>query len=50
MGAIAQIQRELEEHGRLSGACLYALYRKVVPLLRPALVFSWLWVLLLAFS
>jgi iron(III) transport system permease protein len=49
-GAITQIHRELEEAGRVSGAsAVRVIFRVTVPLLRPALFFSWLWVLLLAF-
>lgn len=49
-GAVAQIHRELEEAGRLSGAsAVRVIWKVTVPLLRPALAFSWLWVLLLAF-
>lgn len=49
-GAMVQIHRELEEAGRISGASSVRVIRKVtVPLLRPALLFSWLWVLLLAY-
>lgn len=49
-GAIMQIHRELEEAGRVSGASAVRVILKVtVPLLKPALLFSWLWVMLLAF-
>ena len=49
-GAITQIHRELEEAGRISGASSVRVILKVtVPLLKPALLFSWLWVMLLAF-
>lgn len=49
-GAMAQIHRELEEAGRVSGAsATRVILRVTVPLLKPALFFSWLWVLLLTF-
>lgn len=49
-GAMAQIHRELEEAGRISGATPLRVILKVTgPLLKPALYFSWLWVMLLAF-
>jgi iron(III) transport system permease protein len=49
-GAMAQIHHELEEAGRLSGAsATRVILRVTVPLLKPALFFSWLWVLLLTF-
>ena len=49
-GAMAQIHHELEEAGRVSGAsATRVILRVTVPLLKPALFFSWLWVLLLTF-
>jgi iron(III) transport system permease protein len=49
-GAILQIHTDLEEAGRLSGASALTVLRKVTaPLLKPALIGSWFWVLLLSF-
>ena len=49
-GAITQIHRDLEEAGRVSGAsAVRVILRVTVPLLKPALFFSWVWVLLLTF-
>jgi iron(III) transport system permease protein len=49
-GAMIQIQPDLEEAGRTSGASLTRVIRRVtVPLLKPAVFFAWFWVLLLSF-
>jgi iron(III) transport system permease protein len=49
-GALLQIHTDLEDAGRLSGASLVRVIRKItVPLLRPALLSSWFWVMLLSF-
>jgi iron(III) transport system permease protein len=49
-GAMIQIQPDLEEAGRTSGASLARVIRRVtVPLLKPAVFFAWFWVLLLSF-
>lgn len=49
-GAILQIHTDLEDAGRLSGASLSSVLRKVTaPLLKPALFAAWFWVLLLSF-
>ncbi len=49
-GAMVQIHRELEEAGYVSGASqVRVILRVTAPLLRPALFFSWLWVMLLTF-
>lgn len=48
--AILQIHPDLEEAGRVSGvSTVRILARVTVPLLRPALFFTWFWVLLLSF-
>lgn len=49
-GAMAQIHRELEEAGRVSGVALVrVILRVTAPLLKPTLFFSWVWVMLLSF-
>ena len=49
-GSMIQIQPDLEEAGRTSGASLARVIRRVtVPLLKPAVFFAWFWVLLLSF-
>jgi iron(III) transport system permease protein len=49
-GALIQIHRELEEAASMSGASLIDTLRQiVVPLLKPALIFGWLWIALLTF-
>jgi iron(III) transport system permease protein len=49
-GALIQIHPELEEAALVGGASrVTVLTRITVPLLRPALFFTWFWVLLLAF-
>lgn len=49
-GAILQIHADLEDAGRVSGASAFTVLRKVTaPLLKPALIGSWFWVLLLSF-
>lgn len=49
-GAILQIHADLEDVGRVSGASAFTVLRKVTaPLLKPALIGSWFWVLLLSF-
>lgn len=48
-GAMIQIHHELEEAGRISGAPTVIIMRKIVlPLIRPAIVNAWLWVMLLS--
>jgi iron(III) transport system permease protein len=47
--ALIQIDRELEEAAYLSGASLLGVLRRIIlPLLKPALLFGWLWIALLA--
>lgn len=49
-GALIQISGELEEAAAMSGAATFATLRRVtIPLLRPVLVFTWLWLAMLAF-
>jgi iron(III) transport system permease protein len=49
-GALIQISSELEEAAAISGASLVATLREIIfPLLRPALLFGWLWIALLTF-
>ena len=49
-GALIQIHTDLEDAGRLSGASLVRVIRKITaPLLRPAIFSSWFWVMLLSF-
>ena len=48
-GAMIQIHRELEEAGRMSGAPTATIMRKIIlPLVRPAVLNAWLWVMLLS--
>ncbi len=48
--AIMQIHTDLEEAGRISGASVVTVLRKITgPLLKPALFAAWFWVLLLSF-
>jgi iron(III) transport system permease protein len=48
--ALIQIQSELEEAAQVAGASLFAVLRRVtLPLIRPALLYAWLWLALLAF-
>ncbi|OGQ74549.1 MAG: hypothetical protein A3G40_02355 [Deltaproteobacteria bacterium RIFCSPLOWO2_12_FULL_57_22] len=49
-GMIMQIHTDLEDAGRLCGASLVRVLRKVTgPLLKPALFSAWFWVMLLSF-
>jgi iron(III) transport system permease protein len=49
-GALIQVHRELEEAGYISGASTLGVMRRIiVPLLRPALMYGWLWMALLAY-
>ena len=49
-GAMIQIHRELEDAAAVSGGGrLVLMLRIVLPLMRPALAYSWLWMALLAF-
>lgn len=49
-GALIQINNELEEAGSIAGASLFAILRQIIfPLLKPALLFGWLWIALLTF-
>ena len=49
-GAMLQIHPDLEDSGRLSGASLSRVLRKITgPLLKPALFSAWFWVMLLSF-
>jgi len=48
--ALIQIHRELEESATMSGARLFGIMRSViVPLLGPAMMYSWIWIALLAY-
>jgi iron(III) transport system permease protein len=48
--ALIQINSELEEAAAISGASLIATLRQVIfPLLKPAILFGWLWIALLTF-
>lgn len=48
--SIIQIHTDLEDAGRVSGASLVRVLRRVTtPLLRPALFSAWFWIMLLAF-
>jgi iron(III) transport system permease protein len=48
--ALIQIQNELEEAAYVSGATPLTVMRRILlPLLRPALVYGWLWLALLSF-
>jgi iron(III) transport system permease protein len=49
-GALSQIHRELEESAMVAGAGLAATLRAVLlPLLRPAILYAWVWVALLSY-
>jgi iron(III) transport system permease protein len=49
-GALIQIHRELEESAMVAGAGLAATLRAVLlPLLRPAILYAWVWVALLSY-
>ncbi len=49
-GALIQIHRELEESAMVAGAGLAATLRTVlVPLLRPAILYAWIWIALLTY-
>jgi iron(III) transport system permease protein len=48
--ALVQIHPELEESARVSGASEWQAFRRVsLPLLRPTLLYAWLWIALLTF-
>jgi len=49
-GALIQIHRELEEAAMVAGAGLAATLRAVLlPLLRPAILYAWVWIALLSY-
>ena len=49
-GALIQIHDDLEEAAQIAGASDVSVLRRILfPLLRPALLFGWLWIALLAF-
>jgi iron(III) transport system permease protein len=49
-GAIIQIHPDLEDAGRTSGASMLKVLRKITaPLLSPALIATWFWIMLLSF-
>ncbi|HEY3917266.1 MAG TPA: iron ABC transporter permease [Stellaceae bacterium] len=49
-GALIQIHRELEESAMVAGASLAGTLRAVLlPLLRPAILYSWIWIALLSY-
>jgi iron(III) transport system permease protein len=49
-GALIQIHRELEESAMVAGAGLAATLRGVLlPLLRPAILYAWVWIALLSY-
>jgi iron(III) transport system permease protein len=49
-GALIQIHRELEESAMVGGAGLTGTLRAVLlPLLRPAILYSWIWIALLSY-
>jgi iron(III) transport system permease protein len=49
-GALIQIQSELEEAGAMAGAPAFAVLRRIVlPILKPALTYAWLWLAMLTF-
>lgn len=49
-GALIQIHSDLEEAAQMAGASDLSVLRRILfPLLRPALLFGWLWIALLAF-
>ena len=48
--ALIQIHTDLEDAGRVSGASIFRVLRKItVPLLKPALFATWFWIMLLSF-
>jgi iron(III) transport system permease protein len=48
--AIIQIHADMEDAGRLSGASVVRVIRRItVPLLKPALFAAWFWIMLLSF-
>jgi len=48
--AMIQIHRELEEAGRVSGASALTLIRRIIiPLVGPAILNAWVWVMLLSY-
>jgi iron(III) transport system permease protein len=48
--ALIQIHSDLEEAAQMSGVSDFNVLRRIVfPLLKPALLFGWLWIALLAF-
>jgi iron(III) transport system permease protein len=48
--ALIQVHTELEEAGAIAGASLFDILRQILfPLLKPAFLFGWLWIALLAF-
>lgn len=48
--ALIQLHDELEEAAQIAGASLFGTFRHIVfPLLKPALLFGWLWIALLTF-
>lgn len=49
-GAMIQIHQELEEVGKVSGASALTILRVIiVPLVRPAMLNAWLWIMLLSY-
>jgi iron(III) transport system permease protein len=49
-GALIQIHADLEEAAQMSGVSNFEVLRRIVfPLMKPALLFGWLWIALLAF-
>ena len=47
---LLQIHRELEESAMVSGATTFVVLRRVImPLLRPTLIYAWLWIALLTY-
>lgn len=49
-GAMIQIHQELEEVGKVSGASALTILRVIiVPLVRPAVLNAWLWIMLLSY-
>ena len=48
--SLIQISRELEEAGRVSGAGTWTVLRRItLPLIRPALLYGWLWLAMLSY-
>ena len=48
--ALIQIHTDLEDAGRVSGASIFRVLRRItVPLLKPALFATWFWIMLLSF-